>query len=121
MVPPRIETKELVVHHMGEPGERMPISGLGGCKGPNYGLAGESRLHVGIVGDVDIIVIVDKLMVFHLPVNTKDKYNQNQTYKGFPPHGARTLLIIYISIKFPTLLWMNIKKFRINQSIHATY
>jgi hypothetical protein len=87
---------------VGEPGERMPISGLSGSKGPTCGLARESPLHLRIVSNVDIIVVVDKLMILYLPVNTKDRYNQNQTYKSFPSHGGHTLLSICSQLRFLT-------------------
>jgi hypothetical protein len=77
MVPPGIQTKQSAVHHVGKPGERMPISCLSGSKGPPYGFAGEPQLHLRVVGDVDIIVVVDKVMILHLPVNSKNCYNQN--------------------------------------------
>ena len=95
MVSPGIQTKQSVVHHVGEPGERMPISGPSCSKGPTSSFARQSRLHVRVVGDVDIIVVVDKLMILYLPVNSKDRYSQNQSYKSFPSHGVHTLLIIY--------------------------
>ncbi|MBW1860001.1 MAG: hypothetical protein JRI70_08000, partial [Deltaproteobacteria bacterium] len=64
----RIHTKELTVGHVGQPCHRVPVAVQFGSEGPRETLPRPSTSNVRIVGHVIIIIIVDKLMISHLPV-----------------------------------------------------
>src|SRR5256885_371543 len=55
MVSGGLHAKEMELRHVQEPGQRMPVSHVGGCKGPLDVAPGE-RLHVNVVGYVVRII-----------------------------------------------------------------
>jgi hypothetical protein len=64
-----IEAVELAVKHMGQPSERVPIGCMGCGKGPNKTLMGKPSLNVRIFANVLCVVVMDKVMICHLPVD----------------------------------------------------
>lgn len=81
MMTGRIQTKALNIQHMGEPRERVPIGSVAGRKSPLKALQCKSLLHMHIVGDVFIVVIRDKFVVFYLPVDC-DGHKHEQCTKN---------------------------------------
>jgi len=77
MVSACIQAEELAVHHVGDPGDRVPV-GLAirdyRIEGPQEILGSKTILHMGIVKYIDIIVEMDELMALHLPVDCKSCY-----------------------------------------------
>src|ERR1039458_3831842 len=55
-----LEAEELTVQHMGKPGQRMPVAGVAGLKGPNNILPLQPALNMRILRDIIRVVIIDK-------------------------------------------------------------
>jgi hypothetical protein len=60
VVPPCVQTEELDVGHVHEPGERVPVVDVGGGKGPDEAVYGQPLPDDRIVGDVVIVVEDDQ-------------------------------------------------------------
>src|SRR5256885_15264166 len=58
----RMQVKELAIGHVREPGQGMPIAGVKSLEGPEQSLSGESGPHVRVLGDVLLIVVIEKLV-----------------------------------------------------------
>ena len=69
MMPCRFETKELNVQQMGDPGQGMPIAGIGGTQGPGQAFHGEAGLDIGIFCHIGAIVIIKERMILDMPVD----------------------------------------------------
>src|SRR5208282_1037882 len=57
VVPPGIETKELAIDHVRNPGHRMPVERVGSQKGPQYAAESQAAQHKRIL--INIIGIVE--------------------------------------------------------------
>ena len=70
MVHAGAQSVNLAIQHVREPGYRMPVGLLFVFKteSPNDAVQANSGLDVLIVGDIQIVVEVDKIMVPYLPV-----------------------------------------------------
>ncbi len=72
MVAFRVESVKLIVHHVGCPGERMPIGTARRGERPRDGLSCQSGLDPAVLGDVLIVVVEDNEVVAeHLPIDSK--------------------------------------------------
>ena len=56
MMPGWVQSKQLVIDGMRQPGQGMPIGLLGGPKGPLQRLPAEPRVYLGVVDDVMVII-----------------------------------------------------------------
>jgi len=81
MVPPRIQAEDLYVHHMGDPGEGVPVVGMMGGKGPGDIVEREAGPYMGVFRDVFVVVEVDEGVMADLPVN---RYGQEDNPQGDP-------------------------------------
>ena len=54
------QPEKLDVSHMRKPSDRVPIGFRGGGEGPGYAGAGETLLHVMVIGDVGGVVVADE-------------------------------------------------------------
>ena len=75
-MPTGIETKELAVEHMREPGERMPVRGVKSSESPGNPFQRQAAADHGIVPDVKIVIQADELMTDHLAVNRESDNGQ---------------------------------------------
>ena len=57
-----VAAEHLPAQHVGDPGKRVPIVMFSG-EGPNHALPGKSGLHLGVVGQIARIVVVDEAVV----------------------------------------------------------
>ena len=57
MVLAGVEAEELHVQHVREPGQGMPVGGVGGGEGPRDGLPAQPLLDVRVFGDIDLVVV----------------------------------------------------------------
>ena len=62
------EAKNLVVKYVREPGDRVPIAGMGSHKGPRHFRGGKSMLNMRVVINVEIIIHIDEAMISQRPV-----------------------------------------------------
>jgi hypothetical protein len=76
--------KQSVIELMGQPRQRVPVGGVTGGEGPFNPLPGKTRFDIGVVGDVSVIVIADKLVTVHGPVHGKS-YGCKQNTKEQRP------------------------------------
>jgi hypothetical protein len=51
---------------MGQPGQRVPIAGMGGCESPDNVLGAQAGLYMRILGNVERIIPIDEIMISHL-------------------------------------------------------
>lgn len=58
-----IETEELDVAHVRQPRQRMPISSGYGRESPDKVLCGEPANYLGILEDVDLVIIADEVVL----------------------------------------------------------
>ena len=87
VMPPRFQTEDRHIRHMGNPGYRMPIRSMERREGPRDSMPGEPLLDDGILVDVDVIVIVGKRVIPHLRVyarNDRDQEKNDQERLGDP-------------------------------------
>jgi hypothetical protein len=45
----------------------MPVGSMGGCKSPDEAVAGQPSLDMRIPGNILYVVVMDKVMILHLP------------------------------------------------------
>jgi hypothetical protein len=67
MVPSRLQPKELHIHHVGNPGQGMPVCGMSGGECPLDALYGEAVLNVPVFCNVPGIIETDEIAVRDLP------------------------------------------------------
>ena len=75
-VPAGIQTKELAVQHMREPGERMPVGGVKRGEGPGNSVQRQAAGDHGIVPDVKRVIEIDELVTDDLAVNRERDHGQ---------------------------------------------
>ncbi|MHC4572320.1 MAG: hypothetical protein ACYS0C_09640, partial [Planctomycetota bacterium] len=70
--------------HMAQGGQRVPHTTMRLSKGPKNGLAGYSTINIRVFGDVNIVVVVDKLVVMKLRICNKSGQCQSQISANNP-------------------------------------
>ena len=78
VMPPRFQTEDRHIRHMGNPGYRMPIRSMERREGPRDSMPGEPLLDDGILVDIDVIVIVGKRVIPHLRIYTHNDRGQEK-------------------------------------------
>ena len=78
MMAPGIQAEKLAVEHMRQPSQRVPVACAAGAKGPANSLPVKRRLNMAIVGNVGIVVIVDKIEITYLQENCKRSQRLNR-------------------------------------------
>lgn len=78
MVAAGIESVELQIRHAGNPGQGKPFMVPDVGKGPVDSLPAQSAADSGILGNINIIVVVDEFMVKRLAENGPDGHCQQQ-------------------------------------------
>ncbi len=66
---PRVHAVKLDVSHMRKPSDGMPVRCMDRGKGPDKAWTCETICHMGVLSNVDIIVIIQKLVISHLPIH----------------------------------------------------
>jgi len=80
----------LDIQLMGKPCKRVPVAGMGRGESPGKIACREAPSHVGILGDILLIVEVDELMIADLPEYGKRDQRKNERYKDFPMPGGHS-------------------------------
>src|SRR5205807_6916139 len=62
VMPARIVLKEGPIHHVRNPGKRMPIGRSASCHGPSDSLQSEAGLHSRILRYIDGIIVIDEIV-----------------------------------------------------------
>jgi hypothetical protein len=60
MVAVRVQAENLAIESIREPGHRVPVQSFRGAKSPKGGVPGESGPNLGIVGNVNLVVVIEK-------------------------------------------------------------
>lgn len=79
-----VEAEALAVGHVGKPGERMPVGRVEGGERPFDARQRQSRLHHRVVGDIVIVVEIQKI------VPGDRQIDQQCGQREQPRHGAGT-------------------------------
>jgi hypothetical protein len=61
----------------------MPIAGVCSTKSPDETFEGQSGLHWRVIGNIDLVIILQKFMSSHLPKDRKDSYDEKETNEKF--------------------------------------
>ena len=67
MLRARIQAEQLTIQHVRDRGQRMPVLGVDVGEGPTNSGPTYARTHVGVVVNIQRIVVVDELVVERLP------------------------------------------------------
>ena len=87
--PRRPAPEPLAVQHVRQPGQRMPVAGVERRKGPNHIPPPQPAQDVGILRNVKGVVVIEKIIRPHRPVQSQRGQHQRKTdHAG--PHRART-------------------------------
>jgi len=57
-----IGAEQAPVQHMGEPGQRMPVTEICGCQSPLNAFFMDSRLNMNVFGNIFVIIVIDKII-----------------------------------------------------------
>ena len=78
----------------------MPVAAMESCEGAYETLRSKSSIHMRVFGNINIIIVVYKIMFGHLPKNQSSCYNQKQ--RNHNPQTIRTHVSIFSSYsQFP--------------------
>ena len=81
MMPSGIHTVDINVQHVGQPGDRVPITGMGRCNSPEKAFFVYSIRYIGILRYVFVIVIAYKFMRPCLCIDWEgDEYKKHSQY-----------------------------------------
>lgn len=93
MVAPSFQSKYLHIHHMRNPGQRVPIGRIASCKGPPDRLYGQSILNPRVLGDILGVIEVVKLVALNRPIKEdRDKAQQEADYSNAGRIAGITIL-----------------------------
>jgi hypothetical protein len=67
MMPSRLQSEELHIDHMGDPGQGMPVAGMARGERPQDPLHGKAVLNVPVFGDVIRIIEINEIALRDLP------------------------------------------------------
>jgi hypothetical protein len=67
MKPAGAWAEQLRIHHQRQPRKGLPISHVAGCKCPDDFTSGQAVQNVRIFGNVDLVIIVDKVEITDPP------------------------------------------------------
>ena len=67
MMPSRFQSEELNIHHVGYPGNRMPVGLVYGCEGPSNSRYRNTILNLTVSGYVAVIVVINEIAMTYLP------------------------------------------------------
>jgi hypothetical protein len=63
-----VQPAELAIHHVRDPSQWMPITGISGLKGPEHAGPGQAGFDRRVVADIDGIIEVYEVVGGHRPV-----------------------------------------------------
>jgi hypothetical protein len=80
MMPSRVESENLDIKHMREPGHGMPVGRMPRGERPEHPVPCQAGLHMTVLGHVEWVVIAYEIMVGRLPVHSQRDPGQEQVY-----------------------------------------
>jgi TusA-related sulfurtransferase len=78
VVPSRLQSKELNIHHVGDPGQGVPVRGLIGRECPPNAIQRNTVLDLMVRGYVVGIVVRNEIAIIDLPECKKGRNYQKQ-------------------------------------------
>ena len=81
MHPAGVRTEQLAIEHKRKPRQRKPVPSVWGCKGPADVWDRHPRRHMVIVGDINIVIIFNEIVIAYLPINSKCRQCQSDAYQ----------------------------------------
>jgi hypothetical protein len=81
MMQTRLQSEQLTVQHVRDPGQGMPVACMEGCKSPGNVPRRQTRLYVTVFRYVFVVIKINKIVIVHLPVNGNDSYRQKEAYE----------------------------------------
>ena len=78
-------TEELAIRHMGQPCQRMPEIRVMGSKRPRDILWRQPLSHPPIIGDIGLIIKIDKFMMAHLAKHQNGHNGKNNADENLAP------------------------------------
>ena len=90
MMSRRVHSEDLDIQLMGKPCKRVPVAGMGCGESPGKIARRETPSHVGILGNVLLIVEVDEIVAGNLPENGKRQQRENERDHDFPVPGGHS-------------------------------
>jgi hypothetical protein len=82
MMAARVQSKKLIIEHVGPPGKGMPESCLQRGQGPSKVCPGKTLLDLRIVGNVEVIIQGHELMARDREID--DEGSHDQEHSGYP-------------------------------------
>src|SRR5579862_486597 len=74
-----IQPEDLIIQCVREPGERVPVRIIEAGEGPADRVPCQSGLNVGVLGDVAVVIDIDKFVVDKGIVESQSEHHQQQT------------------------------------------
>ena len=71
---------KLSIHHVGEPGHRVPVRPVIRGKCPGYTFTGQPVLHMGVFSDVDVIVVIYEVVAQYRIERDDGGHHDEKTY-----------------------------------------
>jgi len=78
VVPRRVETVQFTIHHVGDPGQRVPVARMGGRENLRESPQSDPGSHHRVLKDILVIVKSDEFMLADLEVDCQGSPAQDQ-------------------------------------------
>src|SRR5438552_17104707 len=85
-----VQAEKLAIQHVRKPGHGMPVAGMA-AKRPKQGLGGQASAHVGILGYIFLVIIVEKAVAKGGQVKGQRGQDQGQADQALTPQIPRLL------------------------------
>lgn len=78
MMATRLETEDLTICYVGQPGQRVPVACVTDVESPAQGLEGQPRMHVRVPADVCKIIVINEVATENSPIHPQSSQQQRQ-------------------------------------------
>jgi hypothetical protein len=97
MVHSGVQSEQMAIQHMGQPGQGVPVRSMDGANCPSQRFPREPLRNVIILRDIDGIVIIDELEFMDLPKDkARRKEDQKTHQKRFISYG---MILLFKSMR----------------------
>lgn len=81
-----LEAEQFAIRHVRNPGQRMPVACVAGCKSPAQSAPSQSILDDDIFGDVIIVIEDAEVITGHREINDQSDEQKQQRNEARPGH-----------------------------------
>src|SRR5512140_2295209 len=99
MVAGWVQSKYLIIQHVGKPGHRVPIGGVARLESPSNARPSQASLDIWVLGDVLLVIIIDEPVEPNRAISSESHCRQQQTehqhgfvVRGVSSHSLRRAL-----------------------------